>query len=94
MLMIEKREEELKWISCIQYHITFKNQTEALLDSKSVINVTSQAFTYLLGLKISIINIKAKKIDSIILKIYKIIVFTFFMLDKDSEENVLNKAFY
>lgn len=30
--------KELEWISCIQYFVTLKNQTEALLDSKSEIN--------------------------------------------------------
>ncbi len=30
--MTEETEEEFEWISCIQYPVTFKHQTEALLD--------------------------------------------------------------
>ncbi len=46
MLMTEKKtEEELEQISCIWYVEIFKNQTEALLDSRSEVNVMSQVFT-------------------------------------------------
>ncbi len=40
----KKTEEELERISYIWYPITFKDQTEALLDSGSKVNVMSQAF--------------------------------------------------
>ncbi len=33
--------EELERILCIQYPVTFKNQTEALLDSGSKVNIMS-----------------------------------------------------
>ena len=39
-----KKEEKLEWISCIQYLVIFKNQTEALIDLKSKINIMSQVF--------------------------------------------------
>ena len=40
----KKREEELEWVPYIQYPVTFKNQTEALLDSESEVNVMNPAF--------------------------------------------------
>ncbi len=43
MLMTEKT-DELKRILYIQYPVTFKIQTEALLDSRSEVNTISQAF--------------------------------------------------
>ncbi len=42
-LMTEKT-EELERVFCIWYPITFKDQTEALLDSESEVNTMSQAF--------------------------------------------------
>ncbi len=42
--MTEKTEEELEWVPCIQYSVTFKDQTKALLDSQSKVNAMSQAF--------------------------------------------------
>ncbi len=46
MLMTKKKtKEELKWISCIQYLVIFKDQTKTLLDSRSKVNVINQAFT-------------------------------------------------
>ncbi len=43
-LMIEKT-EELERVSYIRYPVTFKDQTEVLLDSGIKVNVMSQAFT-------------------------------------------------
>ncbi len=42
-LMTEKT-EELERVPCIWYPVTFKDQTEALLDSGSEVNAMSQAF--------------------------------------------------
>ena len=53
----KKIEDELELIPCIWYPITFKDQTEALLDSGSKVNVMSQAFAQRLGLKIYKINV-------------------------------------
>ncbi len=39
-----KKEEELERVPCIRYPVTFKDQTEALLDSGSEVNAISQAF--------------------------------------------------
>ncbi len=55
----QKMEEELEWVPCIRYPVTFKDQTEALLDSKSEVNAMSQAFVQQLGLKIRKTNVKA-----------------------------------
>ncbi len=40
----KKMEEELERVSCIWYSVTFKDRTEALLDSRSKVNAMSQAF--------------------------------------------------
>ncbi len=62
--MTEKIEEkeELKQILCIWYPVIFRDQTEALLDSRSKVYVISQAFTSQLRLKIWKINVEAQKI--------------------------------
>lgn len=64
----------------------FKNKTEALLDSKSKVYIISQAFILQLGLKIQKTNIKVQIIDDITLKTYKIVLLTFFVLDKDDRK--------
>ncbi len=69
--------EELEWILSIRYFVTFKDQTEALLDSGSEVNVMSQAFAQQLGLKIRKTNIGASKINGTILKTYSMIFFLF-----------------
>ena len=38
--------EKLQWVSCIWYLVTFKDQTEALLNSRNEVNAISQAFAY------------------------------------------------
>ncbi len=43
--MTKKMEEELERVPYIWYLITFKDQTKALLDSKSEVNAMSQVFT-------------------------------------------------
>ena len=43
--------------------MTYKEQTEIILDSRSKVNAMSQAFTYQLGLKIRKTNVKVQKID-------------------------------
>ncbi len=40
----KKTEEELERVPCIWYFVTFKDQTEALLDLESEVNAISQAF--------------------------------------------------
>ncbi len=63
-MKIEGELEELEWVSCIQYPITFKDQIEVLLDLESEVNVMSQAFAQQLSLKICKTNVGAQKIDS------------------------------
>ncbi len=41
----KKTEEELEQVPCIWYSNIFKDQTKALIDSGSEVNVMSQAFT-------------------------------------------------
>ena len=38
------KKEELEWVFCIWYFVTFKDQTKALLNLKSEVNVISQVF--------------------------------------------------
>ena len=86
-------EEELKWVPCIWYLVIFKNETEALQDSQSEVNIMSQTFASQLGLKIWKTNIKALKIDDITLKTYGMVVSTFFILDKDKKVRFFEKTF-
>ena len=53
----------------------------------------SQVFALLLDFKIQKTNIRAQKIDSIILKTYGIIVFIFFILNKDNKVRFFEKSF-
>ena len=85
--------EKLKQASYIWFSITFKEQTKALLNSKSEVNATSYALTHQLGLKIGMTNVGAQKIDRTILETYGMIVFIFSMLDKDSRERFFEENF-
>ncbi len=91
-LMTEKTEEELKQVPCIWYSVTFKNQTEALLNLESEVNAMSQAFAQQLDLKICKTNVRAQKIDGTTLETYRMVVSTFSISDKDGRERVLRKA--
>ncbi len=90
--MTEKT-EELEWIPCIRYFVTFKDQTEALLDSRSEVNAIGQAFAQHLGFKINKTNIGAQKIDGTTLETYEMIVSTFSVLDKDGRERFFEESF-
>ncbi len=89
----KKMEEELERVPCIRYLVSFKDQTEALLDSRSEVNAMSQAFAQQLDLKIRKTNVGAQKIDGTILKTYGIVVSTFSMLDKYGRERFFEKSF-
>ncbi len=93
--MTEKMErtKKLEWVSYIQYFVNFKDQTEALLDSGSKVNATSQAFTHQVGLKIWKTNVGAQKIDDTTLKTYEMVVFTFSVLDIDGRERFFEESF-
>ncbi len=89
----KKTEVELEEIPYIWYPVTFKDQIKALLDSKSKVNVISQAFAHQLGLKICKTNVEAQKIDGTTLKTYGMVVSTFLVLDKDDKERFFEKSF-
>ncbi len=94
MLMIDnKTEEKLELVPSIQCFVTFKDQLEALLDSGSKVNAMSQVFAHQFGLKTWKTNIKVQKIDGTTLKIYKMVVSIFSMLDKDSRRTFFEKNF-
>ena len=92
-LVTEKKKEELERVPCIWYPVTFKNQTEALLDSKSEVNAISQAFAYQLGLTFWKTNVGVQKIDGITLETYGMVVFIFFVSDKDGKERFFEESF-
>ena len=92
-MSVTEKKEELEWVPCIQYLIIFKDQTKALLDSKSKVNPMSQAFAHQLGLTIGKTNVGVQKIDSTILETWEMVVSTFSVLDKDSKERFFEKSF-
>ncbi len=89
----KKTEEELERIPCIRYPVTFKDQTEALLDSKSEINLINQTFASQLGLKIRKTNVRAQKIDGIILKTDGRVGSTLSESDNDGKEKIFIESF-
>ena len=90
---VTKKKEKLERVSCVQYSVTFKDQTKALLDLRSKINAMSQAFAYQLGLAIWKTNVGAQKINGTTLKTYGIIFFTFFVSNKDGRERFFEESF-
>ncbi len=88
-----KKTEELEQVPCIWYPVTFKDQTKALLDLESEVNVISQAFAQQLSLKICKTNVGVEKIDGTILETYGIVISTFSLLDKDDRERFLKESF-
>ncbi len=89
----KKTEEELEQVPYIWYPVTFKDQTEALLDLGSKVNAISQAFAHQQGLKICKTNIVAQKIDGTTLETYKMVVSNFSMSDKDSRKRFFEESF-
>ncbi len=73
--------------------MNFKDWTEILLDSKSEVNIISQAFTLSLDLRTRKTNVGAQKIDSTTLKTYGIIVSTFAISDKDGRKRFVEENF-
>ena len=93
-IMTDKKiEEEFEWVPYIWYYVIFKNLIEAWLDFGSKVNIMSQVFSQQLGLKICKTSIRAQKIDGTTLKIYKMVVSTLFMSDKDCRERFFKESF-
>ena len=90
---VTEKKEELEPITCIWYLITLKDQNEALLDSKNEVNIMSQAFANQLGLTIQKTNVRAQKIDDTTLEIYRIVVSTFSVSNKDGREKFFEESF-
>ncbi len=91
--MTEKKTDELERVPCIRYPVTFKDETEALLDSGSEVNAMSRAFALQLGLKIRKTNVGAQKIDGTTLETYGMVVSTFSVSDKDGRERFFEESF-
>ena len=89
----KKREKELEWVSYIWYLVIFNNLTQALLDSESKFNTIYLELASQLGLKIWKTNLEAQKINNSILETDKIVVITFFTLDKDGRKRVFEESF-
>lgn len=73
--------------------MTFKDKAESLLDSGSEVNAMSQVFTFQLDLQVRKTNIRDQKNDGTTLETYGIVVFIFFILDKDDRERFLEENF-
>ncbi len=89
----KKTKEELEWVPCIQYPVTFKDQTKALLNLRSDVNIISEAFAQQLDLKIRKTNISTLKIDGTTLETYEMVVSTFSVSDKDGRERLFKESF-
>lgn len=76
-----EEKEKLEQVPCVQYFVTFKNQNEALLDSRSKVNIMSQTFASQIGLKTWRTDVAARKINVTTLETYKMVVFSFFVVD-------------
>lgn len=89
----KKTEKKSEWVYDIWYLVTFKDETEALLDSESKINAINPAFTFQLGLKIWKSNDGTQKIDGNIPKIYEMVISIFSILDKDGRKRFFEMSF-
>ena len=63
------------------------------MDSRSGVNIISQAFAFKLDLKICNTDVGAQKIDSTTLETYKMIVSIFSILDKNKNESFFEDNF-
>ncbi len=93
MSMTDKKMEELEQVPCIRYPVIFKDQTEALFNSRSEVNAMSQVFAQQLGLKIRKTNVRAQKIDGTTLETFGVVISTFSISDKDGREKFFEKSF-
>ena len=91
--LVTQKKEELEQVSYIWYPVIFKDQTKTLLNSRSKVNAMSETFTHQLGLTIWKINVRAQKINGTILDIYRIVVSTFSVSDKDDRERFFEENF-
>ncbi len=91
--MTDKKTEKLERIPCIRYPVTFKDQTEVLLDAGREVNAMNLAFAQQLGLKICKTNVGAQKIDGTTLETYGMIVSTFSVSDKDGRKSFFKESF-
>ena len=89
----KKKKEKLEQVLCIWYPVTYKDQTEVLLDSERKVNAINPAFAFQLGLRIWKTNVRAQKIDGTILESYEMVVSTFSLLDKDGWERFFKESF-
>ena len=84
--MAGAKEEDLKHVSCIYYLVQFKSinktQVQTLIDLGSEINAITPAYVSKLDLRVHHTNIEAQKIDSSILKTFKMVLASFQVEDK------------
>lgn len=78
----------------IWYPITFwKKSVLAFIDSNSEINIIYSIFAKELGLPIRLTDVRANKINDILLNTYKIVVTVFLVTDKVNEVKFFKKTF-
>ena len=76
--VIGSDEEVVVKVPCIYYPVGFQEeQIRALLDSGSKVNAMNPNYAWKLGLKIRKTNIRAQKIDSSALEIFRMVIADF-----------------
>lgn len=75
--------EEIKQVPCMQYLIKFQKKTaQAFIEFGNKNNIMSLIYLKSLRLCIKKTNVKAQKIESFILRTYKIVLTVFYLRDK------------
>ena len=91
------REEVIECIPCIYYLVQFKNiigaQVQALVDSRSEVNVIYLTFAKHLGLPIRPTDVGAQKIDGTTLDAHRMIVAAFAVEDKANQVRFFENIF-
>ena len=96
MLMTGAREENLEHVPCIHYLVQFKRGItwiQALIDSRSEVNVIHLTFAKQLDLSVQPTDIGVYKIDGTSLDTYKMVVVAFSMIDKANRVRFFEKTF-
>ena len=95
--MIAAREKALKCVSYIRYLVQFKDtnetQVQALIDSRSKINIIHLSFVKKLSLSIGPVKVGAQKIDVTMLDTYKMVIVAFSIMDKENRIKFFEETF-
>ena len=96
--MTSARKKALEYVSYIHYPIRFKKnkdkiQLEALIDSKSEVNIIHLSFAKRLGLSIRLIDIGTQKIDGTTLDTHGMVVAACSVMNKANQVRFFEKTF-